>query len=64
MKLSFVLSDKCPAGWAVVGHVSVGVAAEEEGGARPAPTEAAEQADHPAGARDILVDICGDLEQD
>ena len=45
-------------------HVSKGVATEEEWGAGPAPTEAAEQADRPASAGDIRIDICGDLEQD
>ena len=44
-------------------HVSKGVATEEEWGAGPAPKEAAEQADRPASAGDIRIDICVDLEQ-
>ena len=63
LRLSFVSADESPAGWAGVAHVSEGVAAEKEGGTGPTTSQAAEQADRPASARDIIIDICGDLEQ-
>ena len=62
--LSFVFADVSFACWTGVGGVLVWFAAEEAGGARPAPEEAAGQADHPARAGGLLANIRGDLEQD
>ena len=51
------------AGWTGVGGVSVGVHAEEAGGAAHQPHDTADQAECPASGGDILTDMGSDLEQ-